>query len=194
MDLLQRGRTRAEFEQFVASHVDRLLRAGFLMTGDPVEAEDLVQECLLQVARRWPRVRRMDHPGAYARRILVNLALRGAAQRNRRAAEIDAPGVAGLRTQADLGRDFDIKLALIDALGLLAPRQRAIIVLRYFEDLSVAEVADLLGCSAGTVKSTASRGLVRLRDVLEEPDAEDCDGSEGSASQRKGALPRDREI
>ncbi len=191
MDFLQRGRTHAEFEQFVAGHVDRLLGAGILMTGDPVEAEDLVQECLLRVARRWPRVRRMDHPGAYARRILVNLALRGAASRNRRTAEIDA---AGPGSPMEAAPALDSKLALIDALRLLPRQQRAIIVLRYFEDLSVAEVADLLGCSVGTVKSTASRGLVRLREVLEAPVADDHAGGEESASQREGALPRDREI
>jgi RNA polymerase sigma-70 factor (sigma-E family) len=193
MDILQRARTRAEFEEFVASHVDRLLRAAFLMSRDRVEAEDLVQECLLRVARRWPRVRRMRHPGAYARRILVNLALADAPRRGRRAAEIVvAEDVAGAMAAACDFSSVNANMALIDALRRLPSQQRAIIVLRYFEDLSVAQVASVLGCSVGTVKSTASRGLVRLRNVLEEPVAEITRIEPGV--NREGAIPDDQGI
>ena len=78
-----------DFDQFVAAHVDDLLRTAYLIVWDEGEAEDLVQECLLKVARRWPRIRRMEQPRAYARRILVNLALDGARGRAQRRGELE---------------------------------------------------------------------------------------------------------
>ena len=77
-----------DFDQFVAAHVDDLLRTAYLIVWDDGEAEDVVQECLLKLARRWPRIRRMEQPRAYARRILVNLALDGARGRSRRRGEL----------------------------------------------------------------------------------------------------------
>jgi RNA polymerase sigma-70 factor (sigma-E family) len=168
MDLLRKGRTRAEFERFAAVHAGGLLRNAYLMVGDRGEAEDLVQECLLRLARRWPRVRSMEHPGAYARRVLFNLALEGGRRRTRRHVELQAveqphsdpresATAAAVEARADLVR----------ALGELPARQRAVLVLRYFADLPEHEVAAILDCPAGTVKSNASRGLERLRQTLE---------------------------
>jgi RNA polymerase sigma-70 factor (sigma-E family) len=155
-------------------HSDGLLRTGYLMTADLLETEDLVQECLLRVARRWPRVRSMEHPEAHARRILVNLALRGSRNRTRRNKELQTSedrfdrGLLGER--AVLDRPVrDPGGELLAALSSLPARQRAVLVLRYFADLSEAEAAETLGCSPGTVKSTASRALARLREALEEP-------------------------
>jgi RNA polymerase sigma-70 factor (sigma-E family) len=164
-------RARADFEQFVGASTDALLRTAYLVVWDPVEAEDLVQECLLAVARRWPRVRRMDHPHAYARRVLVNLALDGARRRTRHRQELvgdDAATLAAIPDESSARRlnAVGVRAELIEALGMLPPRQRAVLVLRYFEDLSEAQVAELLGCSVGTVKSTASRGLTRLQAAL----------------------------
>lgn len=88
MDFLRKDRMRIEFERFVASHGDGLLKTGYLITSDLSEAEDLVQDCLLRVARRWPKVRAMEHQGAYARRILVNLALDSGQRRARRWQEL----------------------------------------------------------------------------------------------------------
>jgi RNA polymerase sigma-70 factor (sigma-E family) len=174
MDLLRRDRTRAEFDRFVMRHSDGLLKTGYLMTADLLETEDLVQECLLRVARRWPRVRSMEHPEAYARRILVNLALRGSRNRTRRNKELQTSedrfdrGLLGERAVLDrpLGDPGGEVLA---ALSSLPGRQRAVLVLRYFGDHSEADVAETLGCSPGTVKSTASRALARLREALEQP-------------------------
>src|SRR5438067_2161235 len=90
----------ADFDQFVAAHVDDLLRTAYLIVWDEGEAEDLVQECLLKVARRWPRVRRMEQPRAYARRILVNLALDGARGRVQRRRELE-PGTSASQLAAD---------------------------------------------------------------------------------------------
>jgi RNA polymerase sigma-70 factor (sigma-E family) len=156
----------SEFDQFVATHVDELLRTAFMIAWDEREAEDLVQECLFKVARRWPRVQRMDQPRAYARRILVNLAIDGGRARTRRRLEL-APTSGPREPTADpLGALAD-RAELLDALAQLPRRQRAVLVLRYFNDLSEAEAASVLGCSTGTVKSSASRGLARLRQALQ---------------------------
>jgi RNA polymerase sigma-70 factor (sigma-E family) len=157
---------RADFDRFVAGNTDTLLRTAYLIAGDLGEAEDLVQDTLFEVARRWPRVRRMEHPTAYARRILVNRAVGGAKRRARRRQELATgppperalPVLAGIQ----IGEHDE----LIGALAALPPRQRAVIVLRYFLDLPEAEVAAALKCSLGTVKSTASRGLARLELAL----------------------------
>ena len=155
-----------DFEQFVAGNAESLLRTAHLITWDAGEAEDLVQECLIRVARRWTRVRRMDQPLAYARRVLINLAFDGAGGRNRRRHELDpAPAIVDAPAE-DLLVGLHTRDELLDALAQLTPRQRAVLVLRYFNDLSEAQVADVLGCSPGTVKSNASRGLARLREVL----------------------------
>jgi RNA polymerase sigma-70 factor (sigma-E family) len=168
MDLLSKGRTRAEFERFAAIHADGLLRSAYLMAGDRGEAEDLVQECLLRLARKWPRVRSMEHPGAYARRVLFNLILDGGPQRARKRTELgavhttDGHGGAEETTAA-----LEAHIELVRALGGLPARQRAVLVLRYFADLPESEVSRILGCSPGTVKSSTSRGLERLREALD---------------------------
>jgi len=152
-----------DFDRFVADSVNGLLRTAYLIVGDLHEAEDLVQETLFKVARRWPRVSRMDHPAAYARRILVNFALRGNPKRSRRRIELSETGPSDSIAQA---APLDRHDELHAALAALPPRQRAVLVLRYFLDLPEAEVAAALRCSVGTVKSTASRGLARLEQTL----------------------------
>ena len=155
----------------MAGSADALLRTAYSLVWDLTAAEDLVQECLFQTARHWPRVRSMEHPRAYARRVLVNLALDGAKRWNRQHSELDVryrPPVED-RHDAAAARALgmvEITSELVDALGVLAPRQRAALALRYFEDLSETQVAEILGCSVGNVKSTTSRALERLRQVL----------------------------
>jgi RNA polymerase sigma-70 factor (sigma-E family) len=153
-----------DFDRFVAGSTDGLLRTAYLIVYDLGEAEDIVQETLFKVAKRWPKVRRMDHPLAYARRILVNLALDGSVRRSRARAEL-ATESDGAVTH-DPSEAFDTRNELVGALGTLPPRQRAVLVLRYFLDLPEAEVAAALQCSLGTVKSTAARGLARLEQTL----------------------------
>ncbi len=176
------GSPQGSFEAFVQAHTRELLRTACLITWDDAEAEDLVQECLLRVSSRWRRVRSMDMPLAYARRVLINLALGGRDKRLRRRVELLGPdhddgagaGVADERVDPNaeaalhaLGEWSE----LIEALGQLAPQQRAVLVLRYVDDLSEAQVAELLGCSPGTVKSRASRGLARLRELMVSADS-----------------------
>lgn len=166
------GRSRDEFEQFVANVGGDLLRTAYLVQWDLPSAEDLVQECLFKVARRWYRVRRMDHPAAFAKRVLINLALDGAKRSARHRSELQA--------QPELGGDLDETAArelglveyrheLMRVVGSLPPRQRSALVLRYLEDLSEAQTAEILGWSVGTVKSTTSRALDRLRRELSSP-------------------------
>jgi RNA polymerase sigma-70 factor (sigma-E family) len=163
------ARRRAEFEQFVAGSTDSLLRAAYLIVGDLAESEDLVQECFVTVAKRWPRVRSMEYPRAYARRVLLNLALDGSARRSRRRLELEASATidegCDERSSGELTA-VDTRSELVAALATLPPRQRAVVVLRYFEDLSESETAAALQCSVGTVKSTASRALARLQSTL----------------------------
>jgi RNA polymerase sigma-70 factor (sigma-E family) len=165
-------RRRAEFERFVAESTEPLVRAAYLVVGDLTEAEDLVQECLIKVARRWPRVQKMDHPRAYARRVLINLALDGSGRRVRRRGELELADALPEGRDEGSARELaavDSRSELEQALAMLPPRQRAVLVLRYFEDLSEADTAAVLGCSLGTVKSTASRALARLQSTLTAP-------------------------
>ncbi len=173
MDLLRTRRAQAEFDGFVARSSEQLLRTAYLITWDLTEAEDLVQECLLRLARHWPRARRMDHPEAYARRILVNLALDGARVRGQRRAELggtDAPALEHLDPRSPQPvAALEEHGELIAAIGALPNRQRLMLVLRYFADLSEEQTARALDCSLGTVKSTTSRALARLREAMASP-------------------------
>jgi RNA polymerase sigma-70 factor (sigma-E family) len=174
MELVRDLASDRQFDGFVAEVSDTLFRTGYLMTGDAGEAEDLVQETFLRVARRWNRVRAMDHPAAYARRILINLVLHSADRRSRQKAELIPEGAwsdAADQSAARVLREVDDLAEFRWALAQLPARQRAVLVLRYWADLPVAEVADILGCSAGTVKSTASRAAARLAETLTRAEA-----------------------
>jgi RNA polymerase sigma-70 factor (sigma-E family) len=169
MEWVRDAAAKRQFEGFAAEASDPLLRTGYLMTGDARDAEDLVQETFLRVARRWNKVRSMDHPAAYARKVLINLVLHDAGRRSRQKAELRAPG-PGIDA-ADAGaaralREVDDLAEFRWALAQLPARQRAVLVLRYWADLPVAEVAGILGCSTGTVTSTASRAAARLAKAL----------------------------
>ena len=159
---------RIDFDRFVAETAEPLLRSAYLITWDFAEAEDLVQECLFKVARRWPRVKKMERPVAYARTVLIHLALDEGERRSQRRSELGPEATGLLEAHHDdaavrvLGR-VETSTDLLGVLRELPPRQRAALVLRYFDDLSEAEVADVMGCSVGTVKSTTSRALGRLR-------------------------------
>ena len=153
------------FEEFVHGCSPRLFRTALLLAGqDRAAAEDLLQLALERAYRHWGRVCRSGEPERYVRRILVNAANDRWRQAVRRPERPLSPGDAGpvAEDQADVFAERDF---LIRALGGLPPRQRSVLVLRYFNDLSEAEIASVLGCSVGTVKSQASRGLARLREV-----------------------------
>ncbi len=161
------------FEEFVQGSSPRLFRTALLLAGhDRAAAEDLLQLALERAYRHWTRICRSEDPERYVRRILANAAndrWRLRARRRERPLQpddvpraADASRAAGDHAVVIADRDF-----LMRALAGLPPRQRTVLVLRYFSGLSEAEIADALGCSAGTVKSQASRGLARLRAVTE---------------------------
>jgi RNA polymerase sigma-70 factor (sigma-E family) len=153
------------FERFVARSGRTLLRTAWLLTGDQGHAEDILQTVLERTARRWTLLE--GEPEAYARRAVVNLATDR--WRRERARVTEVPLHASLTsTTPSPGDDtaiVDLRGQLLADLRTLPPRQRAVLVLRYFQDLDEAEIAHTLGVSLGTVKSSASRGLARLREL-----------------------------
>jgi RNA polymerase sigma-70 factor (sigma-E family) len=170
MEWLGRREQRRRFERLVTEATAGLRRTAYLMTWDAQEADDLVQVTWTAVARQWPRVSRMDSPLAYARRVLTNVAIDGRVGRERRRQEVPLSAVDG-REPPDAAADqalrtVDDQQELRRALSLLTTRQRAVLVLRYWDDLPEHDVAEILGCSVGTVKSTASRALAQLRSSL----------------------------
>ncbi|WP_214414935.1 SigE family RNA polymerase sigma factor [Sphaerisporangium fuscum] len=149
----------AAFDEFLAARSTALLRTAILVCGASVhDAEDLAQGALEKVYRHWPRIRH-DNPESYARRIVVNAAI----SRARRRKVIQEISFARPPETAAPQSDLDLRDALVGELWRLPARMRAVVVLRYWEDCSEAETAALLGCSLGTVKSQAARGLARMR-------------------------------
>jgi RNA polymerase sigma-70 factor (sigma-E family) len=159
--------TEREFREWVVARQDRLLRVALLLTGHREDAEDLLQAALTRLALHWRSVTRSGSPDAYVRKILYHQNIsRWRVRRNRRdylAAELPEQS-----TRHDLASDTALRLSLAEVLAELTPRQRAVIVLRYYEDLPEAEVAEILGCAIGTVRSQTHRTLARLRAVSPE--------------------------
>ncbi len=149
----------AAFDDFVRARHGALLRFAHLLTGDPHPAADLVQESLERTGLRWRRIRRQDDPEGYVRRSIVNAHVSHGRRRRYEHLVADAPEVA---QRAGEPRDE----ALWRLLATLPRQQRAVLVLRFYEDLTEAEIARVLGCSVGTVKSTSSRALTKLRAAL----------------------------
>jgi RNA polymerase sigma-70 factor (sigma-E family) len=158
--------TEEDFARFVRARWDSLVRTAYLLTGDRGRAEDLVQTTLVKVHRRWSHIA-AESPYAYTRAALANES--ASWWRRRRVAETlgDVP-VHADRTRIDAYAAFDARDELARAVLQLPARMRAVVVLRYFEDLSEADTATALGMSVGSVKSQASRGLDRLRLVMVE--------------------------
>ncbi|MFF4383718.1 SigE family RNA polymerase sigma factor [Kitasatospora sp. NPDC001547] len=147
-----------EFRTFVGSAWSRLFRTAYLLAGDRHGAEDLVQQALERAYAAWNRVRAADDPYAYVRRIVINEHARKFRRRL-----VEYPVTAFPDRPAPAGADPDDRAVLLAALGNLPPRQRQAVVLRYWEDLSETQTAAAMGCSVGTVKSQAARGLAKLR-------------------------------
>ncbi|MCA1713324.1 MAG: SigE family RNA polymerase sigma factor [Actinobacteria bacterium] len=150
-----------DFAAFAAAEFPRLLRFGHLLSGDRTAAEDLVQTALARTHLHWPQLRDRGAAPAYVRQAMV----RQQANRWNRLLSRERT-VAHVPERVDPASAYDgvdDRDAMWAALARLAPRQRAVLVLRYYEQLSEAEIAGVLGCSTGTVKSQASKGLARLR-------------------------------
>lgn len=158
---MDRKQARA-FEAFVSESGDALLRMAALLTSDPRIAEDVYQETLHRLARRWPDV---DNPRAFCRRVMHNIVIDQARARQRRPRELGLSQAfdSSDPRSGDAAAAVELRPVLFAALDTLTAQQRAIVVLRYFDDRSENEVADILGVSPGTVKSTASRAVAQLR-------------------------------
>jgi RNA polymerase sigma-70 factor (sigma-E family) len=149
---------------FVEVAWQRHIRLAMLLTGDRWRAEELLQDSLVKVYERWRRLSRLDDPHAYLRRALVNNHTSGWRRRRRESLVADVPDRAA--PGGDVGPDA---VVLRRALMSLPPKQRAVVVLRHYEDLTEREVAQVLRCSLGTVKSQNARALEKLRLLLDEP-------------------------
>ena len=158
------------FEAFVREHGTALVRLAGALTGDPDASEEVVQSALERVFVRW---RRLRDPLAYTRQVVVNLCRdrgRGAARRERVGlsyADTAAPDLVGMHDDRD---------QLVRAVRALPYRQRAVVVLRFWHDLSEQQTAEALGIGPGTVKSQTSRGLQRLRQILDSPTPQSAGG------------------
>ena len=150
------------FEEFAAARLPAVLRFAGVLTGDRALAEDVVQEVLIRVHARWQQINRMDRPELYVRKMVVNEFLSWRRRSWRlvpagRGADVDdrcCPDHAFRHAERD---------ALLAELGKLPRRQRAVLALRYYEELSDTEIAEVLGCAPGTVRGYASRALATLR-------------------------------
>jgi RNA polymerase sigma-70 factor (sigma-E family) len=149
------------FAQFVEARGRALQRTAWLLTGDWALAEDLLQTALVRSWPHWERIRRRDDPEIYVRRVLVNTWITW--KRRRWHGEQPSELVPENAAPGDVAAEAVVRLAVRDALASLTERQRAVLVLRVFDDLSEAQVADVLNCAVGTVKSTMSQALAKLR-------------------------------
>src|SRR4051812_6443319 len=171
-------RDEAAFSEFAERACGRLRRTAYLMCGDWQLASAHVQEGLIRVYIAWPRLLREGHEYAYARRAVVSAAIDHS--RRRSSKEVPAEPDREVSTGFDVAESVAVRTALMSALADLPARQRACVVLRYFEDLSVSDTAAALGCGSGTVKSQTSRALASLRSAL--------DGSPVGGLATEGAL------
>ena len=153
-----------EFRDFVAARGQALLRTAYLLTGDRQLAEDLVQAALEKAYPRWGTIRVAAAAEAYVRQVMYREQV--SRWRRRRLVEVPAAELPEWRLDSRAGDAVEDHLVLQQALQQIGRRQRTVLVLRYFEDLSEQQVADVLGISLGTVKSQAHRGLVRLREAF----------------------------
>ncbi|GAA3455285.1 SigE family RNA polymerase sigma factor [Dactylosporangium matsuzakiense] len=149
------------FAEFVAARSHVLLRAAWLLTGDAANAEDLLQTALARSWRHWERIAAAGNPEAYVRRVLFHTYLSW--WRRRWRGELPSAAPPDRAGADDIAAASAARDGVRRALARLTPRQRAVVVLRYIEDRTVAETAELLGCSSGTVKTLAFRALETLR-------------------------------
>ena len=152
-----------EFTDFVAAHGAQLLRTACLVTGDPHLGEDLAQTALANAYGSWGKVREADHPVAYVRRLMINTHLSWLRRMTNTERPLERfPDAGAGDHQAAHAETDEMRRALLT----LSPRVRTAVVLRYFDDLSEADTAALMGCSRSTVNNHVTRGLAALRAVL----------------------------
>jgi RNA polymerase sigma-70 factor (sigma-E family) len=149
------------FRAFVQCYSGELQRMAWMLTGDWAAAEDLVQEALIAAWPHWEGLTRPDTPQLYVRKVMVRSFVRG--RKRRWVGEMPTATVPDRVAYSATSTDIDLREALRVALGKLPTRQRAVLALRYFADLSEADTAKILGCSVGTVKAHSSKAMASLR-------------------------------
>ena len=154
-----------DFAAFVRAHQRGLLRAAYLVCGDRAQAEDAVQEAFAKLASRWQKVRE-GNPDAYVRRVVYHDVVSGWRRWGRRQSPADPVEVGVLMERRGVDDPLESWVEGADVRAALPPRQRAVMVLRYYEDLSEAQIAEALGIAPGTVKTLARGALVNLRRLL----------------------------
>jgi len=155
------------FEEFAAKWLPAILRYATALAGRPELAEDIVQDVLLRAQRRWGRIGATDRPDLYVKRMVLNEYLGWRRRRSSTDLVVSTEVLDGLGLVSDHAQLFGDRDAVRRGLALLPRRQRAVLVLRYFEGMPDAEIAALLGCGTGTVRSHASRAIGTLRAALE---------------------------
>jgi RNA polymerase sigma-70 factor (sigma-E family) len=150
------------FEEFAAARLPAVLRFAGVLTGDRALAEDVVQEVLIRASRRWDDISGLDRPELYIRKMILNEYLSWR-RRTWRLLPVDAVSDIDTRLAPDHASLHAERDALLAELGKLPRRQRAVLVLRYYEGFPDSEIAELLGCTPGTVRGYASRALAALR-------------------------------
>jgi RNA polymerase sigma-70 factor (sigma-E family) len=168
----------AVLEELLAAKGEHLLRTAVLLAGSPADGEDLLQAALERVFRRWRTIN--GDPEGYLRRTLYHLAADGARRKRAWRVRLGLLGQPG--TQPDSTDAVDHRDHLVRLLRELPPRQRTAIVLRYWEELTEAQTAEAMGCSPGTVKSAASRGMRRLRELSGADESDDIPQTTGRVS------------
>jgi RNA polymerase sigma-70 factor (sigma-E family) len=153
------------FRDFVAARSPSLVRTAWMLTGDMGSAEDLVQTALAKTWLRWSQVVRQDSPEIYVRRVMASTFMTW--RRRRWSGEVPTASLPDSPTTADAYAVADLRRAVSMALEHLSRRQRAVLVLRFFDDLTEADTAAVLGCAVGTVKSQTARAFARLRSCPE---------------------------
>lgn len=154
------GSARSEFTEFAHSRWPSLVRLAYGLTGDRGLAEDLAQTTLVNAYASWPRVSKADDPDAYVRRIMLN-SFRGGFRKRRVAEDLSESPPDKLVT--DPARVHDDRASVLAAVAALPPKQREVVLLRFWLDLTEAQAAATLGCSVGNVKSQTARALAKLR-------------------------------
>ncbi|HEU5354735.1 MAG TPA: SigE family RNA polymerase sigma factor [Actinocrinis sp.] len=155
-----------DFENYAAARQHHLYRTAYLLCGDRDRAQDLVQTTLVALLRSWRKARLAENPDAYAKKALVRAFLN---EQHKLRRSVTAHAILQTETSisAAAARDpAELRLVVLDALRSLPAKPRAMVILRYWEDLSVEETAAALGCSTGNVKSQCSRSLAKLRELL----------------------------
>jgi RNA polymerase sigma-70 factor (sigma-E family) len=162
-----RARDDRDFTEFVQARLDGLRRFAYLLAGDPHRSDDVVSAALAKLYRHWGKVSRLESPDGYLRRMLITTYLDEKRRPWRHEYSVDelpepAEPPSGEPELVD-------RLTLMSLLERLPPRRRAVLVLRYFEDLTVEQTAEVLGCAPGTVKAHTHHALAALRDMLDTP-------------------------